>query len=191
MIVTMTRVAVIGPKEELLDFLALLRQLGVLQIDAAPPDKIEGGQVDEQLKSLRLNRETLTSRVFHEELRDRISELLTLLPPEPSREPYLNPEKILDSIGAVIDSHLKQTRERSRRLDTLRREIVELDRYREFLDAIAELLPPGPGAINLDHIGVEIKDEQALAGLEQLGIKITGGRFELQTTRTLPGISSA
>ncbi len=187
MIVTMSKVAVIGPKEELLELLALVRQLGVLQIDAEPPDRIAGSQVDDHLKTLKLNREILTSRVYHEELRDRIRELLDLLPSEPSREPYLNPENILDSIRAVIPVHLQQNRERRQRLETLQREGVELARYREFLTAIAELVPAGPGNTSLDHIGVEIKDEQALTGLEQLGVKVTGGRFELQTTRTSTG----
>jgi V/A-type H+-transporting ATPase subunit I len=187
MIVTMAKVAVIGPKEELLEFLALVRELGVLQIEAEPPDHLAGGEDDEQLHALHLNRGILTGRVFHEELRDQILELLDLLPTVPSREPYLHPERIVDSINAVITTHLKLTRERRQRLDVLRRETVELNHYREFLTTIAELLPPEPGGSSLDHIGVEIKDEQALTGLEHLGVKITGGRFELQTTRTPAG----
>jgi|GEM_PF-213664 len=188
MIVTMSRVAMIGPKEELLDLLALLRELGVMHIDEMPPDRIEGSILDEQLQTLHLDREILTSRIFYEDLREQISELLDLLPPEPSRQPYLSPENILESIGAVISAHLKQTRERRRRLETIHREETELSRYREFLDAIAALLPSeiGTGA-TLDHIGVEIKDENGLAALERLGVRITDGRFELQTTRTAGG----
>lgn len=187
MIVTMTKVAIFGPKAELLDFLELVRQLGILQIDAEPPDRIAGSQVDEQLKSLHLDREILVRRVYHEELRDQIHDLLGLLPPEPSREPFLNPEQIHDSIREVIATHLRQNRARCQRLDTVRREALELARYREFLTAIAELVPTGPGGASLDHIGVEIKDERGLSQLEHLGVKITGGRFELQTTRTAAG----
>jgi vacuolar-type H+-ATPase subunit I/STV1 len=147
MIVTMAKVAVIGPKEELLEFLSLVRELGVLQIEAEPPDHLAGGKADEQLHALHLNRGLLTGRVFHEELRDQILELLDLLPTVPSREPYLHPERIVDSINAVIATHLKLTRERRQRLDVLRRETVELNHYREFLTTIAELLPPEPGGL--------------------------------------------
>ncbi len=184
MIVAMAKVAVIGPKEELLELLSLVRELGVLQLDAEPPGRIADDRVEEELQSLRLDRQTLSRRVFYEELRDRIEELLALLPPAPSREPFLNPANILDSINAVIPAHLSTTRNRRQRLDTVRRESGELARYHEFLAAVTELLPAGASTANLDHIGVEVRDEKGLAALEQLGIKLSGGRFELQTTRT-------
>ncbi|HSH13393.1 MAG TPA: V-type ATPase 116kDa subunit family protein, partial [Desulfurivibrionaceae bacterium] len=187
MIVTMTKVAVIGPKADLMELLGLVRRLGVLQLDAEPPGRIEAGQLHDELPTLRLDRETLTSRVYHEELRDKIVQLLGLLPAEPSREPWLNPANVRHSLTEVIDTHLAQTRERGQRLEILHRESRELAHYREFLAAIAALLPEEPVSQSLDHVGVEIKDELALAGLEQLGIKATGGRFELQTTRTASG----
>jgi V/A-type H+-transporting ATPase subunit I len=187
MIVTMTKVAVIGPKADLMELLGLVRRLGVLQLDAEPPGRLEAGRIDEELQTLHLDRETLTNRVYHQELRDKIVQLLTLLPPESSREPWLNPDKVHHSLIAVIDTHLDQARERSQRLELLGRESRELSHYREFLAAISELLPDPSATSTLDHIGVEIRDERALAGLEQLGLKATGGRFELQTARTASG----
>jgi V/A-type H+-transporting ATPase subunit I len=186
-IVTMTKVAVIGPKADLMELLGLVRQLGVLQLDAEATGRVEKGRVEEELPSLHLDRENLTNRVYHQELRDKILQLLALLPPESSREPWLNPADVRPSLTAVIDTHLSQSRESHQRLETLRRESRELTLYREFLAAIAELLPGQAASQTLDHIGVEIKDEQALAGLELLGIKATDGRFELQTARTASG----
>lgn len=187
MIVTMTKVAVIGPKADLMDLLGLVRRLGVLQLDAEPPGRIEAGRVGEELQALHLDREALTRRVYHEELRDKIVQLLELLPAETSREPWLNPANVSHSLTAVVDTHLARTRERGQRLEILHRESRELAHYREFLAAISALLPGEAPTQTLDHIGVEIKDEGALAGLEKLGIKATGGRFELQTTRTASG----
>lgn len=188
MIVTMTKVAVIGPKNDLMELLGLVRRLGVLQLDGESPGRIEEGRVDEHLQALQLDREALTSRVYYQELRDKIVQLLGLLPAESSREPWLNPEKVRHSLTAVIDTHLRQTRDRRQRLESLGRESRELNHYREFLAAITKLLPDEAAAgQTLDHIGVEIRDEKGLAGLEQLGIKATGGCFELQTTRTASG----
>lgn len=188
MIVTMTKVAVIGPKDDLMELLGLVRRLGVLQLDAEPPGRIEESRVDEHLQALHLDREALTSRVYYKELHDKIVQLLGLLPTESSREPWLNPENVRHSLTAVIDTHLRQTSERCQRLESLGRESHELRHYREFLAAISELLPGEAAAgQTLDHIGVEIRDEKGLAGLEQLGIKATGGCFELQTTRTASG----
>lgn len=187
MIITMTKVAVIGPKPDLMDLLALVRRLGVLQLEAEPPDRLADEQVEERLRSLRPDREILTRRVYHEELRDKIVQLLELLPAETARESYLNPANCLDSVTAVIDSQLHRCRAERQRLEQLRRESRELERYREFLAAIAALLPAGAETAGLDHIGIEIRDEKGLPALEQLGTKITGGRFELQTTRTASG----
>lgn len=187
MIVTMAKVAVVGPKDDLMELLALLRRLGVLQLDAAPPAPLAAGQAEEQLRSLRLDRQALANRVYHEGLRDKILQLLELLPPEPSREPWLNPATVRASLQAVIDTHLDQARLWNQRLESLRRESGELRAYREFLAAIAELLPGATATGSLDHIGVELRDETALAPLAQLGVALTGGRFELQTTRTASG----
>jgi V/A-type H+-transporting ATPase subunit I len=187
MIVTMSKVAVIGPKADLMELLALVRRLGVLQLDAEPPGRLAEGRMDEELQALRLDRETLATRVYHQELRDKIVQLLGLLPEESSREPWLNPAHLQESLTAVIDTHLGRNREHTQRLESLRRECRELSQYQEFLAAIAGLLPAESETPNLDHIGVEIRDEKALAGLEQLGIKATGGRFELQTARTASG----
>lgn len=187
MIVTMTKVAVIGPKADLMELLTLIRGLGVLQLDAEPPGRIEAGRVDEELQSLHLDREALTNRLYYQELRDKIVQLLGLLPMEASREPWLNPATVHHSLTAVIDTHLSRSRERRQRLELLGRESREFSHYREFLAAISELLPDQSASPTLDHIGVEIRDEKGLAGLEQLGLKVTGGCFELQTARTASG----
>ncbi len=184
MIVKMARVVAIGPKEDLMDFLALIRQRGILHIDDRPPDKVNGEEIKSRLKTLHLDRKVLSRRIFFEELRDRINQLFSLLPPTTSRRPFLNPENIADSLAETVDQHLRQCRLWRDRLEELRRQIVALRHFNEFLTAIAGIIPEGMENSSLDHIGVEIRDQKAMEELERLGVKVTGGRFELATAMT-------
>jgi V/A-type H+-transporting ATPase subunit I len=183
----MAKIAVIGPKEDLMDLLALVRRLGVMHIDEQPPVKLEDSELEGHLKTLHLDRQTLARRVFYEELREKIDKLFSYLPPEPSRQPLITPGNIVDSISEVIDLHLARCRKWVERENELRRALSDLSRYREFLDAVAEMVPAGESGGSLDHIGVEIRDPAALSSLERLGDKATDGCFELQSTTTESG----
>lgn len=187
MIVKMARIVAIGPKEDLMDFLALVRKRGILHIDDRPPDKVNGDEITTRLRSLHLDRSVLSRRIFFEELRDKISRLLSILPPETSREPQLNAQNVVDSIAETVDQHLEQCRLYRERLEELRGQILELHRFREFLTAIAEIIPEEMDGSNLDHIGVEIRDQEAMADLEKLGVKLTDGLFEIATAKTESG----
>jgi V/A-type H+-transporting ATPase subunit I len=184
MIVRMARVVAIGPKEDLMGFLALIRRRGILHIDDRPPDQVKGEEIRARLKTLHLDRKILSRRLFFAELRDRINQLLNLLPPAPARRPFLNPENIADSIAETVDRHLQQCRSWRDRREELRHRLEELGRFNEFLTAIAGIIPEGMDNSSLDHIGVEIRDAPAMAALEELGAKVTGGRFELATATT-------
>ena len=184
MIVKMARVVAIGPKEDLMAFLALIRQRGILHIDDRPPDKVNGEDIKSRLKTLHLDRKVLSRRIFFEELRDKINQLFSLLPPTTSRSPFLSPENIADSLAETVDQHLRQCRLWRDRLEELRRQIVALRHFNEFLTAIAGIIPEGMENSSLDHIGVEIRDQKAMEELERLGVKVTGGRFELATAMT-------
>jgi V/A-type H+-transporting ATPase subunit I len=180
----MARVVAIGPKEDLMEFLALIRQRGLLQIDDRRPDQVKGEEIKARLKTLHLDHQILSRRLFLGELHDQIKQLLNLLGPEPSRRPFLNPENIADTIAETIGRHLKQCRLWRDRLEELRHQLIELDHFNKFLTAIAGIIPEGMENSNLDHIGIEIRDEKAMADLERLGSKVTGGRFELATAMT-------
>lgn len=184
MIVKMARVVAIGPKEDLMDFLALIRQRGILHIDNRPPDKVNDENIKSRLKTLHLDRKVFSRRIFFEELRDKINQLFILLPPTTSRRPFLNPENIADSLAETVDQHLRQCRLWRDRLDELQHQTVALRHFSGFLTAIAGIIPEGMENSNLDHIGVEIRDQKAMEELERLGIQVTGGRFELATAMT-------
>jgi V/A-type H+-transporting ATPase subunit I len=184
MIVKMARIVAIGPKEDLMDVLALIRQRGILHLDDRPPDKVNGEDIKSRLKTLHLDRKILSRRIFFEELRDKINQLFSLLPPTSSRRPFLNPENIADSIAETVDQHLGQCRLWRDRLEELRHQIVALKHFNEFLTAIAGIVPEGMENSSLDHIGVEIRDLKAMEELKRLGVKITGGSFELTTAMT-------
>lgn len=184
MIVKMARIVAIGPKEDLMDFLSLIRLRGTLHLDERPPDKINGEDIKARLKTLHLDRKILSRRIFFEELREKFNQLFSLLPPATSRRPFLNPETISTAIAETVDQHLKQCRHWRDRLEELRHQIIALNHFQEFLAAISGIIPENIGDSSLDHIGVEIRDQKAMEGLERLGVKVTGGRFELATAMT-------
>lgn len=187
MIVRMAKVAVIGPKEDMISVLSLIRKLGVLQIEKESPEKIEQKAVDSHVQGLRLDRELLKQSFFLEELKEKISPLLDLTSSYDFRESYLSPENILDSIANLVEKHLNQCREWSQNKENIAREISHLSRFKEFLDCITPLLPEEVESPELDYIGVEIRDISAMEKLEHLASKVTEGKFDLKTAQTERG----
>lgn len=187
MIVRMARVAVIGPKEDLMDVLALIGHLGILQVEKEPPEKISRDADENRLQTLRPDREILAQRLLFEELLDKISALLSLLAPYAHRQTYLSPENILDSIKEVIDQQLRKCRDWLQRQEALRRDINALQRFKGFTDALAPLLPARLDSPNLDYIGIEISSRQNIEDIDRLGTLATGGRFQLETAATENG----
>lgn len=180
MIVKMSKVEIAGPKEFLRNVLALLRELGIFQIEPATVGFVEKAE-EEDIRSLASDEKTAVERMYLENLRMKINELISLLPPVQARESYLSPETVLDTISKTVEKHTVRARELSERLDVLQKEKVELERYSVFLGALASLMESAKDAPDLDFIGLTITEPDMVGRLREAISRITDWKFEFQT----------
>jgi V/A-type H+-transporting ATPase subunit I len=186
MIVKMSKVEIVGPKDLLQDVLSLLRDMGIFQIEPATVGFIEKGQ-EENVRSLSLDEKTLFERLFLEDLRLKIDELLSSLPKTPTRKSYIDPLSVIDSIGKLIQKHVELVRELCASRESLQKELSELSRYKGFLDAVASLLETSKDTPDLDFIGFTIEEPDMLPHLREAISRITDWRYELMTEDAADG----
>jgi V/A-type H+-transporting ATPase subunit I len=190
MIVRMAKVEIIGPKQVLLEVLALIREMGVFQVEPDLRGFIAKGE-DRAVSSHLLDKDTLAERLYFEELRRKIDELAAFLPQQPARQSYLEPRSAIAAIAALVDKHLATCRALRLNGDALSQEREELQRQTLFLDAIDPLLKGVAANTELDFIGVTIRDPSATEQLMLLLARLTGDRFEIVTTSAADGTSIA
>lgn len=180
MIVRMSKVEIVGAKELLQDALALLRELGIFQIEPATIGFIEKGD-EEHIRSYLLDEKGLAERLFLEDIRLKIEELFSFLPPVPIRASYLHPFSVIDTVAKVLPGHLAANKELFDRKDALQKERVELGRYTIFLGALASLLQTTKETPDLDFIGLTIREPEMVGHLREAISRITDWKFELMT----------
>jgi V/A-type H+-transporting ATPase subunit I len=176
----MSKVEIVGPKDLLQDALSLLRDLGIFQIEPATVGFVEKGQ-EEYMRSLSLDEKTLFERLFLEELRLKIDELISYLPKTPTRQSYIDPLSVIDSIGKLVQKHLEHLRALHGTGETLQKELSELARYKVFMDTVASLLEAARDAPDLDFIGFTVEEPDMLPHLREAISRMTDWRFELLT----------
>jgi V/A-type H+/Na+-transporting ATPase subunit I len=182
MIARMVKVEIIGPNELLLEVLAVVRELGVFQIEQDITCFIAAGD-EEQVRSLLLDEKTLAERIFYEELRARIAEISACLPPVELRESSLDPGGVLDSVAATVQRHGVTCREWCRTREELQKELAELSGYSVFLGALEPLFGKLAVKSGLEFIGVTIREPAALEELMRALSRLTEGRYEILTVR--------
>jgi len=84
-IVRMSKVEIVGPKEHLQHVLGLISSLGILQIEPSKIGFVEKG-MEEELSSFALDEKTLFERLFLEDLKEKIDKLFAFLPKMPVRK---------------------------------------------------------------------------------------------------------
>ncbi len=186
MIARMIKVEIIGPNEQLLETLDLLRELGVFQIEPDITCFVTAGD-EEKIRSLNLDEKTVAERIFFEDLKAKIDELTACLPQVEVRESYLDPGRVLDSVAATIQRHGVTCREWCRKREALRKELAELSGYSVFLGALEPLFARIGTKSGLDFIGVTIKDPAALEDLMRALSRLTQGKFEILTVKAEDG----
>ncbi len=180
MIVRMSKVEIVGPKQFMQDVLTLVRSLGLFQIEPSTVGFIEKGQEDE-LRSYSLDEKTIFERLFLEDLRDKINKLFSYLPTLPVRKSYLDPQPIIGTIAYTIEKHIASCRELEEQKEGLHREMADLKRYSGFLDTLESLFRDAMASPNLDVIGLTIKDPGAVEQVRALLTRLTGGKYKLFT----------
>lgn len=180
MIVRMSKVEIIGPKELLLELLSMLRDMGICQIEADNRGFLEKGE-ETKVRSMLLDEKTAAERLYFEELRMRIDELCACLPKLQVRKSYLEPISVIDALSGLVAKHAAFCGELQRKREALCREDGELGRRRAFLGALESLLEGVETRTDLEFIGVTIREPALMERLVQLLAGVTAGRFEIVT----------
>lgn len=181
MIVRMSKLEIAGPKEILLDVLEIIRELGTFQ-----PEE-EGAAVADDRQPALLHAHppdgrAVEERLFLENLRLQTGEIISLLPALETRESWLNPLTILDTISATAARHLVICRGLAERYETLRREAEELERYEVVMAAIDRLIESRDGQTGLEFIGITLRDASLVERLRGLLDCLVAGECTLTTT---------
>jgi len=125
LIVRMSKIEIVGPKQLLQDVLTLIRSLGLFHIEPSTVGFIEKGQ-EEELRSYALDEKTIFERLFLEDLREKIHKLFSYLPKLPVRKSYLDPQPIIGTIAYTIEKHIASCRELEEQREGLHREMADL-----------------------------------------------------------------
>lgn len=181
MIVRMSKVEIVGPKSLTEDVLSLLREMGILHPETETIGFIEVPE-EGYLRSFLLSEETLSERLFLEELLKKVNELLSLIPPKTVRLSYLEPSRILDTIERLLQEHLHHTRNICKELEDTEKELNELKRHIPIMDAIEGLTGGLVDIAGLEITGFIIKDRDRLGEVERLIERLTGGRHTFSHT---------
>ncbi len=185
MIVRMSKIEIIGPKESLMEVLSLIQKRGVLQING----EIKGAvneRVEPHLRSLLMDGKTLSERLFFEDLKVKIDNLLAYLPQVSAKESYLNPPTAINSIASLVPKHTTSCRDISKKKEAAQKELIELNRYAAFLSTVEALLHGVTEDTGLDFIGIEVRDPAALEHLTRIAGHLLLGA-EVQTAKTEEG----
>lgn len=188
MIVRMSKVEIVGPRELLEHVLSLLRDRGTLEIDPSTVGIIKN--IDEVYIDTYLpDKDSLSERLFLEELKSRIDELMSYIPHIEGSRRYFHPQTIIDTINDTLQRHLIPCRELHAKKEELQKEMVELSHYGSFLEAIEPMLEDMESGPDLDFIGLTLKDRDAEIILRKALIHISDDRFELLTSETGDGMT--
>ncbi|MGD0886870.1 MAG: hypothetical protein ABSA46_18670 [Thermodesulfovibrionales bacterium] len=175
---------IVGGKPLLHAVLSLLRELGIFQIEPDTIAFIEQRR-EEDIRPFLPREETALERIFLEDLRSKIDELITYLPNVPVRKSYFEPLSIVDTIAKTIQRHA--ARARSAKRDALQKERSELGRYKIFLVSLTTLLGSAPEAPGLDFIGLTIREPEMVEHIKDVLSRITNWKFELLTETAKDG----
>lgn len=186
MIIRMSKIEIVGPKERLLEVLARLRELGSFQIEPDILALAETGDED-RIRSLLLDEKALSERLFFEDLRRQLKELFSYLPKLKVRKGYLEPLPVIDVIAELLPKHIVVCRELGQKKGALQREMAELNRFSALLEVLSTLLEGMEREPDLDLVGVTIKEPALEEHLRQLAAHLTEGRFEMATAETEDG----
>lgn len=186
MIVRMAQIAVMGPRELLLDVLASIERLGILQIDQkSKPEQLK--EIETALRSVVLDTESLGQRFLYENLLQKIDALLAHLPPGAGRKYYLDNTGIAQFLAEVVDKHLENLRGLEQEQKQLGQTQNALASSRLFLEAISPLFTEKNEKPILDYIGISIRDPMALAELQHHLQQETGKPVTIDTIKGAQG----
>jgi V/A-type H+-transporting ATPase subunit I len=185
-IVRMSKVEIVGPKNLILAVLAVIREQGVFHIDPDYRRVSEDGR-EATLAALTPDELVISERQLLEDLGGKIDELTACLPKVPVRESYVSPQAIVGSVSVIVEKHRSFCRGLSRRKEAMRKELAELDRHKGLLETLEELFAGIGDTAGLDFIGVALTEPGAAEHISELLTGPTFGRFEIFPATTGDG----
>ncbi len=167
MIVRMAKVEILGPKEQLMAVLELLRGRGAFQPDPGLMQAAAHG-AETLTRGLVLSATEIRERLFFENLQTRIRSLLTMLPDLPLAAAALQPLPVVDVFDELVDRHLEEAEQHQVRLEELRLEEAGLSRDLVFWETLEPMLADLPEESDLEFFGITIHDARHLEGIRAL-----------------------
>ncbi|GAB4535795.1 MAG: V-type ATP synthase subunit I [Thermodesulfovibrionia bacterium] len=186
MIVKMSKVEIVGAKSLLEDVLSILHKEGVFHIEPTTVGFIERKE-EEFIGTFLPDKETLSQRLFLEDMKARVDELFSCLSRLPIKDSYIQPEGIIDTINETLKRHLIYCKELRKRKESLQRELSELNQYVRFLEAIEPLLDKITQTPDIEYIGLTIEGKELRDKIRMVLMHKIGDRFELLTTTAPDG----
>lgn len=179
MIVRMAKIMVMGPQDLLLDTLALLQELGIMQIDEEMP--AEGTAADAVPGVPQLpDSEAVLRHQFYEKLRQRIDGLLAVLPGSEEPAPDAAPRVPVDTLAELIPGHLATARSRREQIDIFAAQVDELARYRSFLAILGRIAAGRELAEDVEYAGFDLPGDRELAEVQACLDAAASGRVVLE-----------
>jgi len=193
MIVQMSRIMVMGPKDLLLDTLSLIQQLGIMHIDT----DLENSTIEEEAVTLPrlIDTRSALQHQYYENLCRNIEQFLLYIPAGKDISFDSSMPLAVDALADLLPGHIEEVKNRALRIEVLESEIHELVRYKEYLDTLGEV-EDDEKIRNIDWIGVKLEKKQNLEFLQgqlehifegkavlEAVTGITGGRIAIVTTK--------
>ena len=166
MIVTMSKVEIVGPRQLLGETLSLVRKEGDLHIEPSAVGFIDDIHKKE-VHSLLPDEKALFEKIFLEDLESKLKTLFSFLAVDTMRESFLSPRPIIDTVSRTLDKHLEMCQVLFKKREEIRHDLFELSGYRTFLATVSTLIDKIQLTPDLDYIGITLKDEKSVIALKE------------------------
>ncbi len=180
MIVRMSKIEIVGPKDLLQEAIVVVRELGIFQIEHEAVGFVEKG-LQEKIRTFYHDEKTARERLLLQEVLLKIEELISLLPRIEVRNSYIEAHSVIDAVAKTIERHISLAQDLRSGLDVFQKEQTDLGHYMLFLNALAALVDRTEEAPDLDFIGLTIREPGMLDHLREAISRITEWKFEFTT----------
>lgn len=184
MIVKMSKVEIIGPKEFLDDVLNIIQEQECMQLEHF------GEIVDKPEKKYNIDEKEIGEKVFLQELKNDIIELLSYLPDIKIRESYINPIHILDFLKVSVKKHKDFCINITNNIKNIQENLNNFQKYKDFLNVFEDIAKTDNRIVSADAIGLVLTDKNYLDRLNSIVKDVTYDTFNVYT-RPLPDGSLA
>jgi len=173
MIVKMSKVRIVGPKECSDNVLNVIQQLECMQIERFE-EEIESPE-----KRYHVTEKEITEKVYLEEFKQKINELFSYLPEVEVRKSYINPVNVLDFLKNLVDKHKEYSKTINEEINNLNQNLSSLEKHRSFLTAFEDIATKDYRLLSSDAVGLILKDKKYLENLNLIVEEITDNAYEV------------